>query len=534
MCCALGTVDEGRLLKDALGECPTFVRAEVARLLPELEEPSSEQSAGGPEDGWRKQRLFEALRRLIDAVAERRALAVVIEDVHWADTSTVELEDYLLAPGHAAQVPVALTCRSEEPVTPTVTGWLNRLQRNPRVRRLDLAPMSEAETREQIELLLGARPPRRLVADTYARSQGNAFFTEQLVAAHPTGEDHPLPVGLTSLLLSRTGQVTGIAREVLAVLAVAARPLDEATVALLCQRPDRDVRDALRDLLARRLLRRPNDAGRHQLRHALLGEAITGELLPSERAELHARIADTLADWNDPSLAAQIAEHLAAAGRPEDELRWRVRAGRHAEAVFAYAETAQQLQRAVTLSADAPITQLVEGMSLAEMYGAAEDALALSGSNEDTIQALAEAALARLADAEPASRADVLERAGEIRRFSEPRQGLDLLYRALAVYQRLPPSEGHVRALRALYGLLQNEGRQAEAAEVTERAAAVAERAGERSALLEILGQQAWDQMAAGSGQLAVDRIRALRERLTDATKHACTCFWPWCTPTFS
>src|SRR5262249_7298463 len=152
-----------------------------------------------------------------------------------------------------------------------------------------------------------APPPRRLAAEIYARSEGNAFFTEQLVAAG--GANHLLPAGLTSLLLSRTGEVTGVAREILAGLAVAARPLNEATVALVCQRPDVEVRAALRDLLDRQLLCRPDDAGQHQLRHALLGEAISAELLPSERAELHVRVADTLAARNDPRLAAQIAEH---------------------------------------------------------------------------------------------------------------------------------------------------------------------------------------------------------------------------------
>jgi DNA-binding CsgD family transcriptional regulator len=513
---ALGRVDEGRLLTDALAECLPFVRAEVGRLLPDLAEPTGEPGWDGSDEGWRKQRLFEAVRRVLEAVARQRALAVVVEDVHWADTSTLELLDYLLAPGHALDVRIALTCRSEEPVTPTLANWVDRLQRNPRLQRVDLAAMSEAETGEQIELLLGGRPPRRLVEDTYTRSEGNAFFTEQLVAATTTGEDHLLPAGLTSLLLARTAQVTGIAREILAVLAVAARPLDETTVALLCDRPDLQVREALRDLLTRWLLRRPDDAGRHQLRHALLGEAIGGELLPSERAELHARIADTLAEWNDPSLAAQIATHLAAAGRPADELRWRVIAGRHADAVFAPAEAAQHWQRAVALSANAPITEVVEGMSLAELYGAAEDALDLSGGSDDTVRALTEEALERLADADPATRADVLARAGEVRGRSASQQGLDLLYQALAIYERLPPSPGHVTALRDVRGMLLAEGRQAEAAEVTERAVAVAERAGQRTAQIEILALQAWDQMAAGAGELAVERIAELRQRLSD------------------
>src|SRR5262245_38996507 len=80
---ALRRVSEGRLRKEALGECPAFVRAEVARLLPDLAEPSGEPGSGGSDEAWRKQRLFEAVRRLFEALAGQRALAVVIEDVHW-------------------------------------------------------------------------------------------------------------------------------------------------------------------------------------------------------------------------------------------------------------------------------------------------------------------------------------------------------------------------------------------------------------------------------------------------------------------
>jgi predicted ATPase len=243
---ALGKVDDGRLLLDAVAACPAFVRAEVGRLLPDLSEPAGQPGSGWSDDGWRKQRMFAALRQVFEVVAEQRALAVVVEDVHWADTSTMELLDYLLTPRHASDVRVALTCRSEEPLTSALADWIDRLQRNPRLQRLDLGPMSEAEIGELVGLLLAGPPSRELAAEIYARSEGNAFFTEQLVAA--SRASHLLPAGLTSLLLSRAGEVTGAAREILAVLAVVARPLDEATVALLCQRPELEVRAALRDL----------------------------------------------------------------------------------------------------------------------------------------------------------------------------------------------------------------------------------------------------------------------------------------------
>jgi predicted ATPase len=251
----LEEIDNGRLLTAALDNCEPFVRDEVRRLMPDAQDQPVERTPAS--DGWSKQRLFGATRRLFAALSKARRPAIVIEDVRWADTSTLELLDYLFAPGHAADVPVVLTCRSEHTSPQALTDWLDRLHRNPRAHRLDLMPLTETETAEQIELLLGQRPSQAFVVDTYARSEGNAFFTEQLVAAR---DDHELPAGLMSLLLSRTQQVTGVAREILATLAIAARPLDEAFLVRLCTRPESQVREALRDLLARRLLRRPDCA----------------------------------------------------------------------------------------------------------------------------------------------------------------------------------------------------------------------------------------------------------------------------------
>ena len=373
---ALGQVEDGRLLKDALGECPPFVVGEVSRFAPGLAllvEPASDE----PDDGWRKQRLFDGLARLCDAVARLRRIALVIEDVHWADATTLELLDYLLSPGHADGMPVVLTCRSDELTSRALVEWLERAQRNRRVRRMDLAPLSELETGEQIALLLGRPTPELLTREIFSRSEGNAFFTEQLVAAGAE-RGGGLSPGLRSLLLSRVEQVSDAAQQVLEALSVAARPLDEQSLTQVCDQPVPAVRQALRDLLAGRLLRRPDPAGRYQLRHALLAEAVDAELLAGVRLELHGRVADMMAAWEEPAVAAEIAEHLAAAGRPAEELRWRVIAARHADSVFASEEAARQWRRAIALSEGAPLGSLVEGMSLAQLYGAAEDALTLA------------------------------------------------------------------------------------------------------------------------------------------------------------
>jgi tetratricopeptide (TPR) repeat protein len=509
---ALGRVDNGQLLKDALADCPAFVLGEIHRFAPSLSAEQESEASDEPDDGWRKQRLFDALARLLEAVVALRPVAMLIEDVHWADATTLEFLDYLLSPRHSVAVPVVLTCRSDEDTGPTLTAWLERLQRNPRVERLDLPLLNEAETSAQIGLLLGRPAPPALTHAIFSRSEGNAFFTEQLVAAGEEG-GAGLPPGLTSLLLSRFDQLRGVPREVLVALAVAARALDERALGELCSRPVPLIQDALRELLAARLLRRADAAGRYQLRHALLAEAVDTELLAGERAELHARVAAVLAATDDPAVSAEVAEHFAGAGRRADELRWRVIAARHADSVFASAEAARHWQRAIVLSVDAPLVAPIQGMLLAQVYGAAEDALTLAGEDEAAVR-LADEALDRFSDADLASRADVLRRAGNARGIAAPERGLELLRQALALYEQLPPSVGQVRTMKEIAGILHNDGRPAEGREYIDRGAELAERAGFAYPLFEFRCIQAMYLAQTGDPQTALRRIEALRDQL--------------------
>lgn len=467
-------------------------------------------SAREPDDDWRKQRLFEALRQLLAVASTARRLAIVIEDVHWADDMTIAFVDYLLAPGRAIDVPVVITCRDDVGLGQSWDEWIDRMHRNDRVMRLVLAPMTEAETAEHIELLIGSTPSPDDVRRVYRRSEGNAFFTEQLVAAATDGRADVLPASLTSLLLSRMGQVSGAASKVLAGLAVAGQPLDEAALIQLTGLPDREVREALRDLLARRLLRKPDAAGRHQLRHALLAEAVSDRLLPSERRELHAQTAGLIAAREDPSAAAAVAEHYEAARQPTEELMWRIRAGRQADAVFAAKEAGQHWRRALELSVDVPQTGTVAGISLAELYAAAENAL-MSAGDEDVARGLAEEALNRLRDVDLPDRADVLRRAGMMRGWSDPVAGLTLLQDALDIYERLSPTAAQAYALREVGRIHVNEGRLGESFKVIDQAASLAAQVGDQKLGRELRAVRASYMLADGDPDEALTQIRTLQ-----------------------
>jgi hypothetical protein len=234
--------------------------------------------------------------------------------------------------------------------------------------------------------LAGGSVSPHVVDELFARAEGNPFFTEQLVAAALAGGGGGglrvpagLPARLAELLTARAGRCAGDARAVLAGLAVAGRPLTEAQVGQVTGLDTDAVREGLRELTAARLLAEApvaEDAvsGGHRARHALLAEAVAGELLAGERALLHERTARVLA--GDSGLAAEVAGHWQAAGRPAEELPARVAAAKAAERVFGHAQAAAHWQRAIELSQAQPdIAAVASGPNLPRLYVRAIDAL---------------------------------------------------------------------------------------------------------------------------------------------------------------
>ena len=170
------------------------------------------------------------------------------------------------------------------------------------------------------------------------RSEGNAFFTEELLAADKAGTGE-LPVTLRDLL---RGRVEALPERAQQVLAVAGRQVPHRLLASVAGLDDQDLAEALRVVVAHQLLvTRPGEEG-YQVRHALLREVIDADLLPGERARLHAALAQTLtdqpelADGPPAATAAELAAHWDAAGEPTRALPARVQAGLAAERAHAF------------------------------------------------------------------------------------------------------------------------------------------------------------------------------------------------------
>ena len=528
----LGRLEDGTVLEAALGLTSPYVRVEAGRLLPRL--GSAEETPGERGEGWRRERLFAALAELLDAVARRARLGLVIEDVHWADSATLDFLTYLVRAGRAGAVTMVVTCRSDEaPLEPHVAGWLAHMRGGVAVHEVRLCPLSAEETAEQVAALLGGAPPPQLARDLYARGEGNPFFTEQLVAAaladHPAGGPRAateLPARLGELLTARAAGCGEDAGAVLAALAVAGRPLTDDLLAGITGLAPAAVRRGLRELAAARLLADGAAGGAYCLRHALLAEAVAAGLLSGEQKVLHERTARTLETVARDALVGEVARHWAAAGCPERELAARVGAAIAAEQVFGYAEAAGHWQRAIELCDMLGLT-CAAGIDLPRLYVRAIDASLPAGDGERASE-LAEEAYRRFAGhPDPAVAAMAHERAAVIRQRAAmgmglaardtPGPGLPLMEKALALFEQAPPSADQAAAWLdyASLFLLHGEGRPADSSAATTRALQLAEAVGATALIPRALSFLADDAFLGGRIQEAfalVSRGRAVAE----------------------
>jgi DNA-binding CsgD family transcriptional regulator/tetratricopeptide (TPR) repeat protein len=515
----LSRLADGELLEVALGRVPRYVRAEVARLLPWLEtaEPDRADRTGG----WQRDRLFSAVAELLDAAAGKSGLVAVIEDVHWADSATLDCLTYLARAGGSGALTVVVTCRSDE-VTPDgqVADWLAHARGAGEVEEIRLGPLSRAETAQQIAILVGEEPPGGFADDLYARAEGNPFFTEQLAAAAlagPVGDALLPPAGLperlADLLLTRVSHVGDDARAALTALAVAGRALTEDMLAAIAGLGVDEVRGALQELASARLLATSEG---YRPRHALLAEAVAGGLLPGERTALHERTALVFESTGDGTLAAEVAGHWAAAGRADKELPARMAAAAAAEYVFGYAEAAAHWQRAIELCQAVPEASQA-GIDLPRLYLRAIRALENSGDSGKAGE-LAQEAYHRFAShPDPATAAVIYQWAGFFRGMRTPAAGLPLIKEALRLFEQAPPSADQAEAWLT-YGnvfLLHAEGRQEAGLGALNRALEIAEAAGATGLIPQILATVAVQTFLRGQieeGFALLRRGRALAE----------------------
>ena len=204
---------------------------------------------------------------------------------------------------------------------------------------LDLGPLPPEDLAALLATASAAALTPALADAIVARSGGNPFFAEELLAAGGNATAG-LPHRLRDLLLQRVERLDPAAQDLLRLVAAAGRDVGYPLLRVLAALPEPDVRGALRQAVEHEVLVADQAAGTFRFRHPLLAEAVYSTILPGEREELHARLAGELSRTASAS-PAELAPHWAAAGRAAQALTASVEAARQAEAVFGLAEAAR-------------------------------------------------------------------------------------------------------------------------------------------------------------------------------------------------
>jgi DNA-binding CsgD family transcriptional regulator/tetratricopeptide (TPR) repeat protein len=492
----------------ALASLGAGTRAQLAALLPALDD---ERSRGDALDPSAQLRVFEALLELLDVLSELQPLALVLEDMHWADRSTRTFVAFLARSLRRERVLLLLTFRTDElHRRHALRPLLSELERLERARRVDLGRFDRAELVEALTDILGDAPSEDLAERLFTRSEGNPLYIEELLAAGLDGRG-AAPQSLRDAFMLRIERLSPDAQRAARAIAVGGR-LDEATIAGVTSINRPALNLAMREAVAEQVLVAGDD-GRLGFRHALLREALYDDLLPGERGELHLVLARALehqeVEGGDVQRAALIAGHYEAAGDQPSALRAGVQAAVAARCVHAYGEAADLAERALELWPRVPEPERIAGISHVDALVLAAGAHGFAG-DRNRGETLLRAALGELdPDQDPRTYSWVLSRLARTQwALNRGLEGLETAQRALAM---LPSGEASPERAFLLGWLARTcvlRGRYRDAVREGDEALAAAVAAGVTEAEGEVLNTLGMAHVALGNVDDGVAHLR--------------------------
>ncbi|HZN71154.1 MAG TPA: AAA family ATPase, partial [Micromonosporaceae bacterium] len=338
---------------------------------------------------------IETLADVLDGDAAPGTV-LLVEDVHWADWSTLDFLAHTTRNLPERRLLVLLTWR-DETAHPERLTWLGELLRSPAVIDLPLRRLTEQETSQQLSRLQPECTAERIAA-IYRRSAGNPYLNAELARGEVI-----VPASLRQVLLARLQALSLPARTVVAATGTLARPLNDEELLAVVDGAADVVREACdSDLVIR------DPAAGCTVRHPVIAEVAYEQLLSTERRDLHSRLATHLAtraltDTNAAQIA-EIAEQYHRASNRDATFSWALTAARAAENESAFAEAghwysvASSLWRPSDLADDRAPQRLVLAERAASLLGGAghhaealallEEAVAGSDGEVGTLEAL--------------------------------------------------------------------------------------------------------------------------------------------------
>ena len=304
----------GELVRVLRGRCLSYGEGitfwplqEILRGLPE-----HPPDAPDPDEARSTEETFWAYRKLFEALARERALVLVLEDIHWAEPTLLDLVEHIIE--WTRDTPMLLLCLARPELLDERPGWPGE--------RLELTPLADDEARVFTEAVAGAVDPetRARVAEA---AEGNPLFLEQMLAlAEEDGASLAVPPTVQALLAARLDRLEDDERALLECAAVVGKEFWRGALVELS--PWGTEVSALVQRLVRKHLVHPErsslpDEDAFRFGHILIRDAAYAGIPKARRAGLHERFADWLEARESP-YAEIVGYHLEQAYRFRAEL----------------------------------------------------------------------------------------------------------------------------------------------------------------------------------------------------------------------
>lgn len=487
-------------------------------------------TSGTDDDGGAAFRAWETVVESVLAAATAGPLMLVLDDLHWADTSSLRvlrlLTEAAVAEGPGPRLLVLTTWREHPPPTGALAEVAEALARKHAL-RIQLRGIP-AEAAAQVFAQITESEPTEAETDALRRrTEGNPFFlVEYARLARERGDVAALmaepqpPAAVHEVLSRRLAQLDEPTRELLQVASVLGRIFELGTLAGTAGQDDDQVLDRLDPALAAGLVEE-DGVDRFRFTHALVRDTVLSSLPQSRRARVHARAAGVLAGRNGHE--AEIARHWLAVGPRHLADAWPAAqaAARSATAVFAYVEALEMLEHALRAqdqdpgSDDRSRFELLT--DLAEVLRRAGRWIELRGVAHEAIEVADE-----LGDPDLLGRAGIMTSTGALWQAAAHAQVDPMVVAALRrALDRLPDgdSPARCRVMLGLAGEIYYGATPQEREAISAEAVAMARRLGDPALTLSACLHAAIAVWRAGTAQLRLDLTTeavGLAERLGD------------------
>jgi hypothetical protein len=365
---ALLTVPGGAAALAALEPSSAALLAGIApSLFAPAVAPPRRRAAAPPE----RFQLFDAVAQLLQHVARQELLILVLEDLHWADPTSLRLLAFMAGGMVDTRLFILASCRDAELTrTHPLSQTFAELERLPAFSRLQLSGFSASEPEQYLHVATGCTPTAVIAGAVHARTEGHPLFlretlrwvmgTRLRLAAWTDAETSTLsriPPGVRDVIGKRLNGLPPRAVRLLGIAACIGRDFDVRLLSALdAETDDDEVLSVLAESLAARLVESTDDPQRLRFSHALVRETLYDDMLPLRRVKWHRQIGEWLevkhaAALDDvlPQLAYHFGESADDPGRAARATHFATRAAAQAVQVLAYEEATRFYRLALRL-----------------------------------------------------------------------------------------------------------------------------------------------------------------------------------------